>query len=78
MALTFDTVGTCTATPTRVVEGYSPAGGLAHGSLDVVVDACDACHEAMRQVVEESGLLPYSCMHMTGEGRCGVRLTFVR
>jgi hypothetical protein len=77
-AITFDTVGTCTATPTRVVEGYAPADGYAHGHLAVVVDACDGCHEAVRALVEGAGLLPYSCQPMTREGRCGERATFGR
>lgn len=40
----------CTAPAVRVVEGYNPKDGIAHGSLDVVVYVCEEHHAAARDM----------------------------
>lgn len=74
--ITFDRFGACTGVATYRVEGYSPANGLAHGSLDVTVTACVDCHLAVRQQIEECGMTPYSLGMVTDIRPCGERTTF--
>lgn len=39
----------CTAPAVKVVEGFAPKGGYAHGSLDIVVYVCEEHHEDARK-----------------------------
>lgn len=58
--ITFGRVGECPAPVVYVVEGYSPGDGLAHGSLDVVVHACEGCMASVRAGLDDRGMTPYS------------------
>lgn len=71
----FDRVGTCTAVATRLVEGYSPADGRAHGSLDVTVHVCQECLGGLRERLWRSGMTPYTCVSASGRV-CGERTIF--
>ena len=75
MTITFDHVGTCPHKTTVMVEGYSPRDGRAHGSLDVTVRVCDACHQTTRTQLFACGMTPYSRPTRTEMG-CGDRTTF--
>lgn len=74
--ITFDRVGTCTVVATCRVEGYSPANGLAHGSLDVTVTACVDCHATVRQQLIDCAMTPYSIGMGADIRPCGERVTF--
>ena len=74
--ITFDRFGTCTGVATYKVEGYTPKNGLAHGSLDVTVNACVDCHQKVRTQLIECGMTPYSLGMVTDVQPCGDRTTF--
>lgn len=74
--ITFDRIGSCTGVATYRVEGYTPLNGLAHGSLDVDIAACLACHETVRTQLIECGMTPYSLGMVTDVRPCGERTTF--
>lgn len=76
MTIRFDIVGTCTGVATYRVEGCSPAGGLAHGSLDVDIAACLDCHETVRSQLIECGMTPYSVGAASDIRPCGERTVF--
>lgn len=86
MPITFDHIGSCPNPPVFLIEGYTPKHGLAHGSLDVTVRACQGCFEGRRLQIEACGMTPYSFTgcptHSEGaEGRltalsCGDRTVF--
>jgi hypothetical protein len=64
----------CGARSTVRFEGYSPRDGLAHGSLDLAVYACDEhASQARTQWLDE--LLPYRTT-TAGTARCGERFDF--
>lgn len=71
----FDRVGTCDGTATAMVEGYSPADGRAHGSLDVTVHVCSGCLGRLREELWRAGMTPYTCVS-TAERACGERTIF--
>lgn len=76
MSVTFDRANDCTGVATYRVEGYSPLNGLAHGSLDVTVNACVDCHQAVRNQIIDCGMTPYSLGMVTDIQPCGERVTF--
>jgi hypothetical protein len=75
VTITFDRVGSCPAMAVVIVEGYTPANGLAHGSLDVTVRACDACHHTVRDQMDACGMTPYT-VQPRSVARCGDRTVF--
>lgn len=75
MTIRFDHVGQCSGSATVMVEGYSPANGMAHGSLDVTLHVCADCLPAYRQQLDACGMTPYSRQSVTGR-ECGERATF--
>jgi hypothetical protein len=76
MTITFDRVGVCTRPGTYLVEGYSPANGMAHGSLDVTVRVCGDCHQTLRQQLWDCGMTPYSREGVWTNIECGDRTVF--
>jgi hypothetical protein len=74
VSITFSTIGTCTAPAAVCVEGYSPRDGRAHGSLDVVVYACEK-HAEVARTEWLASLTPYGTTPVPGP-RCGEMTTF--
>jgi hypothetical protein len=77
MSITFDRTGDCPRPAVTVVEGYTPLDRRAHGSLDVVVHACQECAQETRKRLDECGMTPYSLPLPQGFQRaCGERMAF--
>lgn len=64
----------CGAPATVRLEGYSARDGLAHGSLDVIVYACQE-HTDTARTEWLAGLTPYGSP-VIGTARCGDRFSF--
>lgn len=64
----------CGAPATTRFEGYSPRNGLAHGSLDLAVYACET-HASQARTEWLGNLLPYRTL-TAGDSRCGERFDF--
>lgn len=64
----------CGAPATVRYEGYSPRNGLAHGSLDLTVYACEE-HDSQARTEWLDGLLAYRTLTV-GTSRCGERFDF--
>ncbi|MEU2975988.1 hypothetical protein ABZ678_02965 [Streptomyces hirsutus] len=69
-----DRIGECGTAAAVRLEGYSPRQGLAHGSLDVIVYACEE-HKATARAEWLEGFTPYTTA-ATGTAQCGDRFTF--
>ncbi|WP_371528396.1 hypothetical protein OG302_22400 [Streptomyces sp. NBC_01283] len=64
----------CGAPAAALIEGYSPRDGLAHGSLDLTVYACDE-HATTARTDWLRGMTPYSMPSPSGR-RCGTRFDY--
>jgi hypothetical protein len=76
VSIHFDQVGHCGAVAVYKVEGYSPKDGMAHGSLDVTVAVCAACHPVVRQQLIGCGMTPYTLGAVTDIRPCRERVTY--
>ncbi|WP_399554093.1 hypothetical protein [Streptomyces anulatus] len=77
MSITFGTMPhICTGGVTAAVEAYSPAGGLAHGSLDATAYVCPAHVDTARAMWTEEGLTPFTAQTANSTTRCGAITDF--
>ncbi|MEU2134928.1 hypothetical protein [Streptomyces sp. NPDC018352] len=77
MSITFGVMPhVCTGGVTAAVEAYSPAGGLAHGSLDATAYVCPAHVTTAREMWETQGLTPFTAQTARSTTRCGAITDF--
>ncbi|TGG77861.1 hypothetical protein D8771_26550 [Streptomyces albus] len=78
MSITFGTMPhICTGGVTAAVEAYSPAGGLAHGSLDATAYVCPAHVDTARTMWTDQGLMPFTAQAAKpNTTRCGAITDF--
>ena len=61
----------CTTPVTAAVEAYSPANGIAHGSLDATAYVCTAHVQIARDLWQDRGLTPYTAQAKGSTKTCG-------
>ncbi|MFE3907221.1 hypothetical protein ACFXPY_45145 [Streptomyces sp. NPDC059153] len=78
MSITFGKMPhACTGGVTAAVEAYSPAGGLAHGSLDATAYVCPAHVDTARDMWIAQGLTPFTAQAAKpNTARCGAITDF--
>ncbi|MCP2327611.1 hypothetical protein HDA40_006118 [Hamadaea flava] len=68
---TLPTLPTCGQPATVRIEAYSPRDGLAHGTLDVSVNVCDAHVEPVSATLRQAGFTAHRDGQAQSGKRCG-------
>ncbi|WP_046472271.1 hypothetical protein [Allosalinactinospora lopnorensis] len=77
MAITFTDVHDCAETTVYRIEGYNLRDGLAHGSLDVALYACDAHRGQLREHGALNGLTIHTARPVGAfTSSCGELVTY--